>query len=182
MPAAVRTYAAAVDHRRTEAALNTKRGDVRTPRVPKSAAERKETRALQKIFSAREARNGSALKISIAREQANMKRMQHDAESIQPAAAEPVRTVKAKQRKEERLIMPSINSAMRPAYSLASAPNDARKSGAENASISYIMSAVSFSSCILKRDTEQHYTLYQRSDIKSEIVIERRSACRSENP
>lgn len=175
-------YATAEVTVRAVCAGNTKDGEVSTPRVPNSSTDSSETSAPENILSARDARNGFAWVRSTAFRNRKINKTQHSREKKHPAAVDFVSTVKAKHRKADKFIIPSMKMALRPAYSLTSAPKDASIRGADKKRILRAMSVMFFSFCVLNCYAGKHDSLYERAYVETGVVVESDSVRRRKNP
>ena len=129
---------AGVPAKRTEAAekanggIPAVRGTVAcesTPFVLNQASEQMEMKPPDSRLTPSPVMNGFAFVFSVNIAARMMNAAEIRAASEHPRATEPVFAVQANARKDERLMMPSVNMAMTPVYSLISAPVEANSRG-----------------------------------------------------
>ena len=78
--------------------------------------------------------------------------------------------------------MPSRKTAMRPEYSLVSAPNDAKSRGADKSAMLKTAFCMPHASRIFDGDARKHDALNKRTHVEAEIVVESDPVCRCKKP
>ena len=79
-------------------------------------------------------------------------------------------------------MMPSRKIAIRPEYSLTSAPNDAKSRGADKSAMLKGTLCISYTSRIFDGDARKHDALDERAHIEAEVIVESDPICRRKKP